>query len=148
MSTEVTKKDDAEIKDQNHQALVSIPDANGDAVNVADLLAQIEDAEVGLELGADYFKIEAGEVARVVFIEMTEMNGMGDKSNEMIDAVRLLGPDGRYKVNADKVLVSACRILSSKGRTLVPLQITCKGMVKTKNGKYRDLLINELNFKS
>lgn len=121
--------------------------AEGKQVSVADLLDQMNSAEVGMELGADYLKFEDGEQTRVIFIEMTSMNGMGEKSGEQVEAVKLLGKDGRFKINADKVLVSTCRALAAKGRSNVAIQITSQGKVKGPNGSYRDLIVNELLIK-
>ncbi len=127
-------------------AVLVIEGENGKDVNVAELLALVADAEVGQELGSDYFTVEPGESERVVFLEMTKMNKMGSDS-EMIDAVRLLGADGKYKICADKVLVSTCRNIASSGRKNVALQILCKGKIKTAKGSYKDLQINELIMK-
>jgi hypothetical protein len=141
----MAKKEDAGQANEQ-TGLVSIPGENNEQINVADLLASVADAEVGQELGSDYFTVEPGETERVVFIEMTKMNKMGSDS-EMIDAVRLLGADGKLKICADKVLVSTCRNIASNGRRNVPLQIICKGKIKSVKGSYKDLQINELLMK-
>ncbi len=119
---------------------------NGEKVNVADLLAQMEAADVGMELGADYFKLEPGESERVIFMEMTEISALGAQGG-MTDAVKLLGKDGRFKINADKVIVSTCKALALKERKNVALQITCTGTVKGKKGSYKEFVINELLMK-
>lgn len=129
-----------------NEVVPTIVNENGKEVSVTDLLAQINEAEVGIELGSDYWTIEPGETERVVFMEMTQMNKMGS-DNEMIDAVRLLGQDGRFKICADKVIVSTCRNLSNKGRKNVALSVTCKGKIKTAKGSYKDFQINELIMK-
>ena len=139
------KEEVAEATGQN-TGLVTIAGENGQSVNVSDLLAQISEAEVGQELGSDYLTFEVGEETRVVFIEMTKMNKMGSDS-EMIDAVRLLGLDGKLKINADKVLVSIGKTLAQNNRRNVALQVTCVGMIKSPKGSYRDLKINELLMK-
>lgn len=124
----------------------AIEGENGKMVSAAELLKQMNEAEVGQELGSDYWTIEPGESERVIFMEMTQMNKMGE-SSEMIDAVRLLGADGKFKICADKVLVSTCRNLANKGRRNVAIQVTCKGKIKTPKGTYKDLQINELLMK-
>lgn len=128
------------------EVVPTILNEQGREVSVSDLMAQISQADVGVELGSDYWTIEPGETERIVFMEMTQMNKMGSDS-EMIDAVKLLGPDGKFKICADKVLVSTCRNLASKGRQNVALQIVCKGKIKTAKGSYKDLQINELIMK-
>lgn len=140
-----TKEKEKEQKnDETSNQLMQIQTEEGKIVSVEEIFKQIENAEVGMEIGADYFKIEPGEQKRVLFVEMTEMNGIGEKNGQMIPAVRLMAGDGRFKINADKVLVSTCRALSEKGRKNVPIQITCKGMLKGPKGSYRDLVVNEL----
>jgi hypothetical protein len=130
----------------NSLSVQAIPDGKGNMISAAELLEQMSKADVGQELGSDYWTIEPGESERVIFTEMTQMNKMGS-DNEMIDAVRLLGADGKFKICADKVLVSTCRQLSNKGRINVALQVTCKGKIKTPKGSYKDLQINELLLK-
>lgn len=140
----MAKENAGEVATQ--EVVPTIVNENGKEVSVTDLLAQINQAEVGVELGSDYWTLEPGETERVVFMEMTQMNKMGS-DNEMIDAVKLLGPDGKFKICADKVLVSTCRNLAAKGRKNVALSITCKGKIKTAKGSYKDLQINELIMK-
>lgn len=140
------KKEEVAAATEQNTGLVTIAGENGQSVNVSDLLAQISEAEVGQELGSDYLTFEVGEETRVVFIEMTKMNKMGSDS-EMIDAVRLLGLDGKLKINADKVLVSIGKTLAQNNRRNVALQVTCVGMIKSPKGSYRDLKINELLMK-
>lgn len=140
----MAKEKNEEVATQ--EVVPTILNEQGREVSVSDLMAQISQAEVGIELGSDYWTIEPGETERVVFMEMTQMNKMGSDS-EMIDAVKLLGPDGKFKICADKVLVSTCRNLASKGRQNVALQIVCKGKIKTAKGSYKDLQINELIMK-
>lgn len=142
----MAKKEEVANATEQSTGLVSIAGENGQSVNVSDLLAQIVEAEVGQELGSDYMTFEVGEETRVVFIEMTKMNKMGSDS-EMIDAVRLLGLDGKLKINADKVLVSIGKSLTQNNRKNVALQISCVGMIKSNKGSYRDLKINELLMK-
>lgn len=120
----------------------------GKEMSVAEVFAQMDKADVGLELGSDYFKLEGGESERVIFVEMTEINKINSTDGEMVEAVKLLTKNGRYAINADKVIVSTCRALAAKGRSNVPLQITCKGEVKGKSGfKYKEFAINELLMK-
>ena len=141
----MAKKEEGTVAN-NELAVQEIQGENGKRISASELLKQMSEAEVGQELGSDYFTLEPGESERVVFMEMTQMNKMGT-DNEMIDAVRLLGSDGKFKICADKVLVSTCRQLSSKGRKNVALQIICKGKIKTPRGSYKDLQINELLMK-
>lgn len=142
----MAKKEEVANAAEQNTGLVSIAGENGQSINVNDLLAQITEAEVGQELGSDYMTFEVGEETRVVFIEMTKMNKMGSDS-EMIDAVRLLGLDGKLKINADKVLVSIGKSLTQNNRRNVALQVSCIGMIKSPKGSYRDLKINELLIK-
>ncbi len=140
----------AETKEVVPAQVTEIENESGKIVSVAELAKQFETAEVGTAIGADYFTIEPGEEARLLFVEMTEMNGMGADKDKMIDAVKLFDPkDGRFKINADKVVVSACKSLAAKDRSNVAIQITCTGMTKSKNGfKYKDFTINELLVKA
>ncbi|HMT03425.1 MAG TPA: hypothetical protein PKD00_08995 [Burkholderiales bacterium] len=128
---------------KNELAVQEVQNENGIMVSTEELLRQMSEAEVGQELGSDYFTLEPGETERVIFMEMTKMNKMGT-DNETIDAVRLLGSDGKFKICADKVLVSTCRQLQLNDRKNVALQIICKGKIKTPRGSYKDLQINEL----
>lgn len=138
------KKEKTSEKEVIGNAPAVIATEGGKEVNVADLFKQIDNADVGLELGADYFKLEAGETDRVIFVEMTEITAI-NKPGEMTEAVKFLAKDGRFKINADKVIVSTCRALALKERKNVPLQITCTGEAKGKNGfKYKEFKINEL----
>ena len=141
----MAKKEEGAVAN-NELAVQEIQTENGKIVNTADLLKQMAEAEVGQELGSDYWTLEPGESERVIFTEMTQMNKMGT-DNEMIDAVRLLGSDGKFKICADKVLVSTCRQLASKNRKNVPLQVICTGKIKTARGSYKELQINELLMK-
>lgn len=125
-------------------ALTVIENEQGKEMSVEAIFQQIENAEVGMELGADYWKIEAGESERVIFVEMTEMQAMGPQGG-MTDAVKLVTKDRKFKINADKVIVSTCKALAAKGRKNVALQITCTGMTKGKGGfSYKEFKINEL----
>lgn len=135
-------------KGTKEEAVATIKTESGKVVNVNELIAQVQEAEVGMEITADYLKFVEGEETRIIFVEMTKMKGMGEKADEMVDAVRCIGLDGRYKVNADTKLVSACRHLALKTTNPVALQVTHKGMIKGNNGKYADLEIKELHIKS
>lgn len=118
---------------------------NGKEVAIADILKQVEEAEVGQELGSDYFTLEVGEEARVVFIEMATINKLNGNAGEKTDAVRLLGVDGRMKICADKVIVSICGNLAQKEEFNTPLQITCTGKKKSSNGfSYKEFTVNKL----
>jgi len=120
---------------------------DGKTTDVAELLKQMNEAEVGQELGSDYFTLEPGETARVIALEMTQMNKMGATAGEMVDAVSLIGPDGRQKICADKVIVSAVRGLANKGKLPTPIQIQCTGKTKGQNGTYKEFTINALLLK-
>lgn len=139
----------AETKEVATTGIVEVANENGKIVSTADLLKQLESAELGNEIGSDYFTLEPGEEARLLFVEMTEMNGMGDQEGAMIPAVKLFNPkDGKYKINADKVVVSACRALAAKKRSNVAISIVCVGTTKSAKGfKYKDFQINELLLK-
>lgn len=146
MAKETKKDEAAEVVGGNAPAVIEVE--TGKEMSVADVFAQMEAAEIGLELGSDYFKLEGGESERVIFVEMTEINKINSTDGEMVEAVKLLTKNGRYAINADKVIVSTCRALAAKGRNNVPLQITCKGEVKGKSGfKYKEFAINELIMK-
>lgn len=140
---------EAETKEVSSNVPTVIETETGVHVDTATLLNQIQDAEVGLELGSDYLTFAEGQVERVVFIEITEMPGMGAQKGTMVEAVKLLSAsDGRFKINGDRVLVSTCKTLSLKGRKNVPLQVVHKGIAISKSGfKYKDLQINELLLK-
>lgn len=117
---------------------------DGAVLSIDDMFEQIESAELGLQLDSDYFKLEAGESARVVFVEMTQIPKL-NRPGEMTDAVKLIGKDKRYKINADAVIVSTCKALDIAGRTNVPLDITCIGEKRGKNGfNYKQFVICEL----
>lgn len=125
-------------------ALTVVETEQGKEVSIDTIFQQMEEAEVGMELGADYWKLEPGESERVIFHEMTEIQAMGPNGG-MTDAVKLVTKDRKYKINADKVIVSACRALAAKGRKNVALQITCTGTTKGKGGfSYKEFKINEL----
>lgn len=144
----MAKKEEVAEEVIQSNAPAVIENENGVQVSTLELLKQVEEASVGLELGTDYLKLEAGETVRVIFVEMTEMNGIGSQDGQMVEAVKLLGSDGRFKLNGDKVIVSTCRTLSQKGRKNVPLQIIHKGVAISKKGfKYADMQINELLIK-
>ena len=120
-------------------------EANGKVLNVQDLLAQMEKAEVGQELGSDYFTMEPGESKRVILTGITQMKGMGAKSAEMVDAAELVGTDGRRKICGDTVIVSLVQNLLQKEQLPKPVQITCTGTTKGKNGfSYKEFEINAL----
>ena len=125
----------------------TIENEEGKTVSLDEMFASMENAEKGMEIGADYLKIEEGEEINAIFVEMITMNGMGANSAQQIDAVRLITKDKRFKINADKVLVSACRTLAAKGRVNVPISITCKGSVKGPKGSYKDIEVCELILK-
>ncbi len=136
------KQDDATV--ENQQALATIAGENGQEVNVADLLAQMKDAQVGHELTSEYWTLEVAEEERVVLIEMTEMNKMGGTNGEMTDAVRLLTSDGVLAICADKVIVSTARTLFNKGKKNIPVNIVCKNKKKGANGTYKEFEIKAL----
>jgi len=140
MAKEQTKKP----VEETTGALTVVENEQGKEVSIDTIFQQMEEAEVGMELGADYWKIEPGESERVIFHEMTEIQAMGPQGG-MTDAVKLVTKDRKYKINADKVIVSACRALAAKGRKNVALQITCTGTTKGKGGfSYKEFKINEL----
>ena len=138
----MAKKD--ETAGETTGAVATIQGENGKEVNVQDLLSQMAQAEVGAELTSDYFTLEPGETERVVFLEMATMNKMGAENGETVDAVRLLGSDGKFKICADKVIVSTCRAIATKGGKNVPIQITCIGKVKAQKGSYKQFEIKSL----
>lgn len=124
----------------------TIENEQGKVLSIDEMFSQIESAELGQELASDYFKLEVGESERVIFVKMTEINAMNGKNGEMAEAVKLIASDRRYKVNADRMIVSTCKALSIEGRENVPLEISCIGEKKSKAGfKYKEFKINELN---
>jgi len=127
--------------------VATIESNDGKVVDVADLLKQMESADIGQELGSDYFTLEPGEEQRVIITKMTEMNKMGGASGEMIDAVNLIGSDGRQKICADRVLVSVSKGLAKDGKLPCPVQITCTGTKKTAKGTYKEFTVNQLLLK-
>lgn len=131
-----------EVAESN--ALATIEGEKGEQINVADLLKQLGEAEIGAELTSEYFTLEPGESERVIFLEMSEMNKMGAENGEMTDAVRLLGSDGNLKICADKVIVSTCRSLANKGKKNVPIEISCTGKEKGAKGTYKTFSIKSL----
>lgn len=140
----MAKKEQKDEAQDASQGLAVIQNEQGKEVSVAEIFEQMEKAEVGMELGADYWKIEPGESERVIFVEMTEIQAIGVQGG-MTEAVKLVAKDGKFKINADKVIVSTCRSLATKGRKNVPLQITCIGNTKGKGGfSYKEFKINEL----
>lgn len=145
----MAKKANAEVEqteEQNTQSgvVATITDEKGKEVNVAQLLEQINNAEVGQELTSEYFTLEPGENSRVVLLEMTEMNKMGGEAGETTDAVRLLGSDGKFKICADKVIVSTARSILKDGKKNIPVLITCTGKSKSAKGTYKEFTINSL----
>lgn len=132
------------VKPSNVPATIETED--GKVLGIDEMFAMIEEAEVGLRLDSDYFKLEPGEEARVVFVEMTQIPKL-NRPGEMTDAVKLIGKDKRYKINADAVIVSTCKALEIAGRTNVPLNIVCTGSTRGKNGfNYKSFDISELDF--
>lgn len=118
----------------------------GKELSAEQLMAQLKTAKVGEILNSEYLDFKAeGEEKRIIFIEMGEIRGKGDKRNEMVPAAKILdAADGKIKINADIVLVSTCQNLDLKGRKNVPLAVVNKGMIEGAMGEYRDLQINEL----
>lgn len=115
----------------------------GKVLNLEETLEAMEQMELGEIVSSDYWTIEPGESVRAVFVGMGKMNKM-NTDDEMIDAVKLVIKDenGKYnKINADKVLVSACRNLP------VPtmLSITCVGKLKSGKGSYKDFEVRKLS---
>lgn len=138
-------KEKNEVEESGNELIT----VNNQTMTVEALQAQLNSAEVGQELSADYFTIEPGESERVVFIGMTEMQGIGEKKDEMVEAIKFLSAkDGKLKINADKALVGVCKGLYSAGRKNVPLEIVCTGTTKSKSGfKYKEFSIKELILK-
>lgn len=117
-------------------------------MSVEEILAKLKTAEAGESLKSDYFTIEEGVENNIVFLGMTEIRGKGEKSNQMVPAVKLLdGADGKVKINADVVLVSTCQNLELQGKVSIALRVTAKGMVKGNSGEYKNLEIVNLKFK-
>lgn len=117
-------------------------EVNGKVLNVEETLAALEGMEDGGLISNDYWTPEEGVVYKAVFVGMTKMNKMNTDS-EMIDAVKLVMKDDEgktNKINADKVLVSACRNLTAP----TALSITCVGKIKSAKGSYRDFEIRKL----
>lgn len=133
-------------KEKNNEVATVTSQVSEKILNSTDLIELLGKAKLGNEISSDYLTIEVGEVKRVLFVEMTEISGMGAQEGEMVEAVSLLsGEDGKYKINADKVIVSTCKKLASKGLKNVGLEITCTGSVKSKTGgKYKEFIIKEL----
>lgn len=132
-------------KEETVNAPTKIAVEGGKEMSVDQIIAQLKKGKVGEILNSEYFSIEEGEEKRILFIGMGEIRGKGNKSSEMVKAVKLIdSEDGKVKINADVVLVSTCDALALKGRVNVPLQIHCKGMIEGGAGDYRDLEIREL----
>lgn len=133
-------------KEKNNEVAISNSQLSEKTLNSTDLVDLLKNAQVGNEISSEYFTLEVSEVKRVVFVEMTEIQGMGAQEGEMVEAVSLLsGEDGKYKINADKVIVGICKKLALKGLKNVPLQITCTGQAKSKSGyKYKEFIVEEL----
>lgn len=133
-------------KEETKDAPVELTLEGGKKASVADLMGQLQKAKVGEILNSEYLDFKAeGEEKRVIFIEMGEIRGKGDKKNQMVPAAKILdASDGKIKINADVVLVSTCQNLDLKGRKMVPLAVVNKGMIEGAMGEYRDLQINEL----
>lgn len=116
---------------------------NGKVLNVEETLQALEGMKEGELIVSDYWTLEPGEEARVVFAGMTKMNKMNGEAGEMIDAVKLVvnDEDGKFnKINADKVIVSTCRNLTAP----TALKITCIGKIKSSKGHYKDYEIRKL----
>lgn len=139
-----TKKKTEEVVEITAKVPALIENAEGKTVSLDDLLEQMNNAEVGMELTADYLKLEDGEAVKLLFIEMTEMQGQGEKKGQLVPAAKFIGMDKRFKICADKVLVSTCTGIFSSGKTPMMLEVTSVGWKKGPNGEYRDLLITEL----
>lgn len=121
-------------------------EVNGKVLNVEETLAAIEGMQEGDNIVNNYFTLEPGETARVVFTGMAKMKGMGANSGQDIDAVKFIAKDddGKFnKICADKVLVSACKDLPAP----TALSITCVGVLKPKSGlgSYKDYEVRKLN---
>lgn len=117
----------------------------GKMVPIEEVLNQVKNAEIGEEVGSDYFTLEPGEESRVIFLQMTEMNSMSGRPGEMTPAVHLLSAeDGRKKICADKVIVSVCRQFALKEEFNVPIIIKCTGKKKSAKGSYKEFEINKL----
>lgn len=134
------------MKEEKNNSIETFKNKN---VSPEELEKQLQAADVGQKIGSGYFTLEPGEQARVIFVEMSKMNGIGDKKDEMIDCVSLYIPkEATFKKCADKVVISALRDLHEKGKTNIPIQILCTGTVKSSNGyKYKEFEINELIIK-
>jgi len=115
---------------------------NGKVMNIEETLTALDGMEEGELVSNDYWTPTEGEVVKAIFVGMTKMNKMNSDS-EMIDAIKLVmqDEDGKFnKINADKVLVSACRNLEAP----TALSITCVGKIKSAKGSYRDFEIRKL----
>lgn len=118
----------------NHEALSKLAPAELGAM-LSSLTADEADA-----LTSEYLNIEVGESIRVVYVEMSEMNGQekfNQKAGEKVKCAKVILENGNYAINADKVLVSTCENL----KPYTPIEIQCTGMDKSSKGEYKKFTI-------
>ena len=135
----MAKKEEVAVAESNAPATVNV---EGKILNTAQLLTQLRKAKQGDAITKDYWKPEAGETYRAVFVGMAEMNEFN--GTEQKDAIKLLiddESDGKIVINADKVLISLFRELKAPAAVL----IECTGEKQGKNGSYRTFNVFNLN---
>lgn len=123
-------------------------------MSIASMLEGVEKMTVGEEIKSQYLSfndedgIPMGTEVKVVIAELTQINGMGEKKETMVDAVKIFAKDhktgeaGEY-VNADAVIVG----FAKRNKLPYPVAITWKGWTKGGKGEYRDFQFNKLEGK-
>lgn len=125
--------------------------ANGNALSIDSLVNALDSAEVGKEIQTKYLSfddtkgIPMGQQVKLVLVEITEINGMGEKSDTMVPAVKIYAKDtetgvAQEYINADAVLVS----FAKRNKLPMPVAVTWKGWVKGGKGEYREFQFNDI----
>jgi hypothetical protein len=81
-----------------------------------------------------YQGFEPGDEVNLIYTGLTTIT---NDANEQVDACEFLNKDRQRVINADIVLVGTCKKLTAP----CLVRIICKGEIKTKKGKYKDLHI-------
>lgn len=128
--------------------------ANGRGLSLVDLLTKVEGMDLGDKIESKYLSfsddktkpgIPMGVVLKCVLHELTQINGMGEKRDVMVDAVNIVlrdPEDGQVKsyVNADAVIVG----FAKRSKLPTPVAITWTGWEKGVKGEYRNFTFNSL----
>ena len=130
------KKPEVAEAETNDQLIIG-----GKTMSIEEICAEVSKKQIGAKLTSKMWTLEPGDEAKVVFISMTKISGLGDKKGQLVDAARLLNVDeGEVVTCGDVVAVSFFR----GAQPMDSFNVVCVGKKGPAGQQYKDLEIYAL----